>query len=71
MRIKRIWEMILYHYRWFKYGDPSPVLVDQRKSPEVINTKFKISVLFHDYMKDNLMRVLCISLLKNYWNKYF
>ncbi len=45
MRIKRIWEMILYHYRWFKYGDPSPVLVDQRKSPEVINTKFKISVL--------------------------
>ncbi len=43
--MKRIWEMILYHYRWFKYGDPSPVLVDQRKSPEVINTKFKISVL--------------------------
>ena len=37
--------MILYHYRWFKYGDPSPVLVDQRKSPEVINTKYKISVL--------------------------
>jgi len=45
MHIKRIWKMILYHYRWFKYGDPSLVLVDQRKSPEVINAKFKISVL--------------------------
>ena len=37
--------MILYHYRWFKYGDPSPVSVDQKCSPEVIDTKFKISAL--------------------------
>ena len=45
MRIKRIWEMILYHYRWFKYGDTSPVSVDQKYSPEVIETKYKTSAL--------------------------
>jgi hypothetical protein len=43
--MKRIWKLILYHYRWFKYGDPSPVSVDQKYSPEVIVTKFKTSVL--------------------------
>jgi hypothetical protein len=45
MRIKKIWKKILYHYRWFRYGDPSPVSVDQKCSPEVIDTKFKISAL--------------------------
>ena len=37
--------MILYHYHWFKYGDSSPVSVEQKYSPEVINTKYKTSAL--------------------------
>jgi hypothetical protein len=37
--------MILYHYRWFKYGDSSPVSVDHKYSPEVIDTKYKTSAL--------------------------
>ena len=37
--------MVLNHYRCFKYGDSSPVSVDQKYSPEVIDTKYKTSAL--------------------------